>query len=96
MFSGLLLSAFLQFGLLNGGAVVMVKPDFLYQYSRTNEVIDVQKFPPAYGVFGVNGQGEFMYFETSVRTDMWMLEPTNWQPFDVAFSIGGGIKLGLL
>ena len=81
----LILSAFLQFGILNGGAIVADKPsasswDFAY-------------FPPAYATLGIGARYNVLYFETSVRTDVWAIQIDNWYPFDVAFQIGGGIKL---
>lgn len=81
----LILSAFLQFGILNGGAVVADKP--------TVDGLNFAYFPPAYATLGIEARYSFLYFETSIRTDMWAIQLDNWDPFDVAFQIGGGIKL---
>ena len=80
-FQALVFSAALEFGVTNG-SVVQYRPMGL-----SNEI------PPTYAEFDFGAQYKHIFFDTSVRTDMFYKSITNWDPTQITFAIGGGIKI---
>jgi hypothetical protein len=78
--NALLLSAFLQFGMLSGGAVMYEPP----------EQILVTDFP-AYATLGVRADYGLFFAEGSIRTDMRPISLSNWIPNQITYDIGGGM-----
>lgn len=86
MFEGLILSAALQFGIMNGAAYCM----------KPNDVVEFVECPPLYATLSVDARCGIFFANASVRTDMWMMSLTNYDPYDLSFQIGGGISIGPL
>lgn len=80
----LVLSAALEFGVTDGG---------VYQYRPEFAMRDV---PPFYATVEFGGELGAVFFETSVRTDMFPERLTNWLPIQMTYAIGGGVELGPL
>jgi len=80
LFQMFVLSAALEFGVTNGNAV---------QY-RPADVSNAT--PPTYAQLDFGIDYKVVFFDTSVRTDMFYKDITNWSPVQVTFAIGGGIK----
>lgn len=79
--TALLLSAFLQVGMLSGNATI-------YQPPKQMNILDL----PCYATLGARADWGPLFAETSVRTDMQPASLTDWMPDEMAYSIGAGIE----
>lgn len=83
--SWLILSAFLQAGIVHGAPVMYDSPNFVKA-----------DFPPVYVTMTVDAEAAPFFAEASVRTDMSMREWDSWLPNQVTYQLGGGVRLGPL
>ncbi len=81
----LVLSAFLQMGITNGGAAIYEEPKFVKK-----------EFPPAYAIMGIKGIAGPFFLEGSMRSDMKSVSLDNWFPMQATYQIGAGLKIGPL
>lgn len=80
MFLSLLaLSASLEFGFIDGG-VVQYKPEVVPSYSI-----------PFYSTFEIQAQTKYLYFGSSVRTEMFPANVFSWTPTQVTYNIKTGL-----
>lgn len=84
LLSLLVLSAALEAGITDGA---------VYQYRPETALVTV---PPCYATFEVGAELGPVFFETSLRTDMWPLALNSWTPIQSTYSIGGGLDFGPL
>lgn len=98
MLFGIIMSAYLQFGYLNGR---VYKQD-IYQYKNYYTIDNTfREQSPFYGEFGVHFERPFYvkgyklspFIDTSIDTLMVPEKLTNWCPTQVIFQIGAGIKI---
>jgi hypothetical protein len=83
--SALLLSAFIQFGSVQGSPVI-------YEDPKPFVLTDFR----AYADIGAKGEYGPVFVGGSVRTDMAMIDAGNWSPQQVTFIYEAGAKVGPL
>jgi len=83
--SWLILSAFLQFGIAQGSALMYQPPDLVYA-----------QFPPIYEQLNVRAEAGLLFFEADLRADFQPMSWDNWFPEQMTYILGAGLKIGPL